>query len=208
MRPFEELALPGGALVVILRGRLSGFVFPVRGNAFLGDAVHFLRTDLHLERLAAVEHGGMQRLVKIRPGNGDVVLEPPGDGAPNVVDYAERGITVALRIGNNTHGEKIVNLAETDFLAHDFAVHRVQTFYPRFELGGNAGLDELRLDGGLDFLEKLFVDGRLFGYFFFQLKQPFRPDIAKRQELQIHTDATHPPTDVSFPANLPVVTSN
>jgi len=163
----------------------------VRGNTFLRDAVHFLRPDLHLERLAAVEHGGMQRLIKIRPGNGDVVLKSPGDGAPDVVDNAERGVTVALRIGNNAHREKIVNLAETDFLAHDFAVHRVQTFYARFELGGNAGLDELGLDGGLDFLEKFFVEGGLFADFFLQRKERFRLEIAKRQVFEFTADHAH-----------------
>src|SRR5437879_10182201 len=56
LRPFDELTHPGDALVVILRGRLSGFVFPVRGNAFLRDAMHILRADLHFEGLAAVEH--------------------------------------------------------------------------------------------------------------------------------------------------------
>src|SRR5260370_13187447 len=63
LRPFDELAHPGEALAVFLRSQLSGFVFPVRGNALLREAVHFLGADLHLEGLAAVEHGGMQRLV-------------------------------------------------------------------------------------------------------------------------------------------------
>src|SRR5713101_1991148 len=123
LRPLDQLAHPDDALVVVLRRRLSGFVFPVRGDAFLRDAVHFLRADLHLERLAAVEHGSVQRLIKIRPGNGDVILEPPGDGAPDVVDNAEGRVTIALRIGDHAHGEQIVNLAKANFLAHDFAVH-------------------------------------------------------------------------------------
>ena len=96
LRPFDELTHPGDALVVILRGRLSGFVFPVRGNAFLRDAMHILRADLHLEGLAAVEHGGVQRLIKIGPGDGDVVLEAAGHGMPNMVNDAKGRITVAL----------------------------------------------------------------------------------------------------------------
>src|SRR5712692_9329357 len=117
--PFDELAHPGDALIVIFRRGLSRFVFPVRGNALLRDAVHFLRADLHLERLAAVEHGGMQRLIKIWSRNGDVVLEAARDGAPDVMDYAKRGVTVALGVRDDAHGEEIVDLAETDFLAHD-----------------------------------------------------------------------------------------
>src|SRR2546428_7443323 len=94
--PFDELAHPGDALVVIFRSWLAALVFPVRGNAFLRDAMHFLRADLYLERLAAVEHAGVERLIKIRAGNGDVVLEAAGDGAPDVVDDTESRVTIAL----------------------------------------------------------------------------------------------------------------
>jgi len=87
----------------------------VRGNAFFRDAVHLLRADLHLKGLAAVEHGGMQGLVKIRPSDGDVILEASRDGAPDVVDHAKGGVTVALRIGNDAHGKQIVDLREADF---------------------------------------------------------------------------------------------
>src|SRR5213594_3489630 len=86
------------------------------GDAFLCDAMHILRADLHLEGLAAVEHGGMQRLIKIGPGDGDVVFESSGDGTPDVMDDAKSRVAVTLGVGDNTHGEEIVNLAETDFL--------------------------------------------------------------------------------------------
>src|SRR5258708_376853 len=83
--------------------------------------------DLHFKGLAAVQHRGVQRLIKIRPGNGDVILEAPGDRAPDVMDHAECRVTIALRIGDDAHGEQIVNLFEAGFLAHDFAVHGIQT---------------------------------------------------------------------------------
>src|SRR6266581_1233745 len=185
LRPFDELAHPGDALVVILGRRLCGFVSPVCGNAFLRDAMHILRADLHLEGLAAVKHGGMQRLIKIGPGDGDVVLEAAGNGTPDVVNDAKSRVAVALGIRNNAHGEKVVNLAETDFLADGFAVHGVQTFYARFELGGNAGFDEPGLDGSLDFLEKFFVRGRLIADFFLQREESLRLEIAERQVLQL-----------------------
>jgi len=155
------LAHPGDALVVILRRRLPGFVFPVCSDAFFRYAMHFLGADLHLERLAAVDHSGMERLIEIGPGDRDVVLETAGDGAPDVVDHAESGITVALGIGDDAHGEQIVDLSDPDFLADEFTVDGVQAFYPRFEFSGNAGFDQLGLDGSLDFLEELFVLGAL-----------------------------------------------
>ena len=107
------------------------------------------------------------------------------------MDYAERGIAVALRIGNDAHGEQVVNLCEARFLAHDFAVHRIQTFYARFELGGNTGLDELGLNGGLDFREKFPVRGRLFADFFLQGEEGFRLQIAERQVLELTANHAH-----------------
>src|SRR5437016_6153579 len=130
-----------------------------------------------------MQNRGMQRLIKIRPGNGDVVLEPSGDGAPDMMDHAERGVTVALRISNDADGEQIVNLAETDFLADEFAVNGIQAFDASFELRGNAGLDELCLDGGLDFLEKFLVRGCLLADFFLQGEKRFRLQIAECQIL-------------------------
>src|SRR6266446_3192702 len=191
LRPFDELTHPGDALVVILRRRLCGFVFPVRGNAFLRDAMHVLRADLHFEGLTAVEHGGVQRLVKIWPGDGDVVFESSGDWTPDVMDDAESRVTAALGIGDDAHGQEIVDLAETDSLANDFAMHGVQTFYARFELGRNPGFDEPGLNGGLDFLEKFFVGRRLIADFFLQSEEGFRLEIAERQVLELATHHAH-----------------
>ena len=51
--PLDEMPQPGDALIFAVVGdELAVFVFPVRGDAFFGDAVHFGRSDLHFERLA------------------------------------------------------------------------------------------------------------------------------------------------------------
>ena len=62
LHPLDQLAHPHDTLVVGARTmpRLPVFVLPVRGNALLGDTVHLLRSDLHLERLAGVNHAGVQ----------------------------------------------------------------------------------------------------------------------------------------------------
>src|SRR3984893_887481 len=129
--PFDELSHPGDALIVVFRPGLAALVFPVRGDTFLRDAVHFLRANLHLEGLSSVQHRGMQRLVEIRPGHGDVVLETPGNGSPDVVDHAKRRVTAALRVGDHAHGEQVVDLVEPGFLAQHLAVQRIQALHAR-----------------------------------------------------------------------------
>src|SRR5690606_17830495 len=72
-------------------------VLPVRGDAFFSHAVHLLGADLHLDALAArANHRRVERLVHVRLGQRDVVLEAPWDGRPARMDRAEAGVTVRL----------------------------------------------------------------------------------------------------------------
>ena len=75
------------------------------GDALFGEAVHLLGADLHLKGLAAVQHGGVQGLVEIGPGHGDVILETPGNGPPDVMHDAQGGIAVAFIVGDDAHGQ-------------------------------------------------------------------------------------------------------
>ena len=49
LRPLDELAHPGNALIVILCARLAGLVFPVRRHTFFRDAMHVLGANLHFK---------------------------------------------------------------------------------------------------------------------------------------------------------------
>src|SRR5260221_7655162 len=131
----------------------------MRGNAFLGDAVHLLRADLDFEGLPGVNHSGMQRLVQIGPRHRDVILEAPGDGPPDVVDDTQRGVTAAVGIRDHSDGQQIVNLVEAALLAHDFAVQRIEALDARLQLRGNAVFHQLGADGALDLFEKSLVKG-------------------------------------------------
>ena len=91
-------------------------------DAFFRDAVHFLRANLNLERLPAVENRGVQRLIEVRPRHGDVVFEPARHRTPDVVHHAERGIAVSFRIRDHADGEQVVHLLEAALLAQDLAV--------------------------------------------------------------------------------------
>jgi len=74
----------------------------------------------------------------------------------------------------DAHSEQIVDLSDPDFLADEFTVDGIQAFYARFEFSGNAGFDQLGLNGGLDFLEKFFVLGSFVADFFLQGEKGFR----------------------------------
>ena len=77
----EQLPQPRELRIVTLFLDPPFLVLPVRGDPELGLAVHRARAKLHLHALAVgTDHGGMQRLVAVLFGKGDVVLEAAGDG--------------------------------------------------------------------------------------------------------------------------------
>ena len=66
--PLHQVAQPGDALVVCRRSLASFLVLPVGRDALLGDAVHLLGADLHLEGLPVrAHHRGVQRLIEVGP---------------------------------------------------------------------------------------------------------------------------------------------
>ena len=60
------------------RGMLVLLQQPVSGNAVMGDDVHGLVADPQPQRALGMKQHGMQSLVAIGHGDGDVVLEPAG----------------------------------------------------------------------------------------------------------------------------------
>ncbi len=93
----------------------AGLVLPVRGDAFLGDAVHLFGADLHFELMAAVaHHRGVQRLVAVGAGHGDEVLDAPRNGPPQRVNQSEDGVTGGHVLGDDADREKVVDLIESD----------------------------------------------------------------------------------------------
>ena len=88
--PLHQVAQPGEALLVLLGERAAVLVLPVRGDAFLRDAVHFLGANLHFKRLAVrPDDGSVQRLIEVGARDGDEILDAAGDGPPRVVNDSQ-----------------------------------------------------------------------------------------------------------------------
>ncbi len=91
-RALEPVNLIVEALgIVSLRRRRTtrALVEPVRRNAVLSLLVHLVGTNLNLERArGGTNNRGMQRLIVVELGHGDVVLEAPWHGVPQGVHRA------------------------------------------------------------------------------------------------------------------------
>src|SRR5665213_447007 len=190
--PFDQMAEPGDALIVIGRTPAAFFVLPVRGDALFGDAMHLVGADLDFEVAALGAHdGGVQRLVEIGPRDGDKILDPSRNGVPLVMDDTQSGVTVLHRIGNDADSQKIVNLIQDDFLALELLEYGVGALHADFDARGNPFAGQVELDNMLDLVEKRLIPraGRL--EFPQQAFGGLGLQIPERQVLQFAPDLSH-----------------
>lgn len=88
--PLLDALQPGDPPLDLLGVGEPLLIEPVGGDAVLGHAVHLPGADLHLQGQATRgDHRGVEALVAVGLGHGDVVLDPAGDGLPEGVDQAE-----------------------------------------------------------------------------------------------------------------------
>ena len=149
--PLDELADPVQALLVAGRDRaFAGLVLPVRGDAFLGDAVHLFGADLHFELVAAgAHHRGVQRLIAVGAGNGDEVLDAARHRPPQRVDEPEDRVAGGHVLGDDADGQQIVDLVEGDLGALDLLEDGVEAL-------------DAPLHAGLDVVFAQLLDQRVF----------------------------------------------
>ncbi len=113
----------------------------------LADLVHRQRPDLDLEGLAVDrDDGGVQGLVEVVLGDGDVVVELAGDRAPQRVHDPERRVAVPDLVDEDADGVDVVDLAELRGLALHLLPDAVDVLRAALEVGVDAGGLEPRLE--------------------------------------------------------------
>ena len=111
--PLQQLAKPGHLL---LEPQVTGFTFfvaPVGRHTVLGNLVHLLSLDLHLQGLATLaDYGGVEGLVHVLFRVGDVVVELAVDGMPKLVSDSQGFVAILLAIYQHPQGVEIVDVAQ------------------------------------------------------------------------------------------------
>ena len=98
---------------------------------------------------AVAQHRGVQRLVHVLLGSGDVVVELSGDRAPHAVGDAQGGITVSYLVDDHAQGVQVIDVAEFLALGRillDLVVYRVDALGPAVHVRAQAIVGQLRLE--------------------------------------------------------------
>ena len=112
--PLQQLAQPGHPFLkatVIAVGVGAFLIAPVGGHPVLGDAVHLVGFNLHLQRMAAVaDHRSMERLVHILLGRGDIVVKLPRHRVPEPVGHAQCRVAVGHVVNDDAQRVEVINV--------------------------------------------------------------------------------------------------
>ena len=130
----DKLRYPFKLLIYLFAAALAGFIFPMRGYTVFGDMVHFLCSDLHLERdSVAADNGRMERLIHIRLRCRNIILKASRDGFEKLVDYSESGITFYLVVNDYAQGVEVVYLVKAFVLVEHLPIDRIYGLYATLE---------------------------------------------------------------------------
>ena len=193
--PFQHIAEPFHFFVEVRVRGTALFITPVGGDAVFSDAVHVPGTDLHLEGDAVVrDQGGVDGLVHVLLGHGDVVLEAAGDGLPHGVDDAQAFVALTHRVHDDADGVEIEDLGQFFFLPVHLPQDAVIVLGAAGDLAFDAGLLH-RLAYAVDMLVD---EAGAFRFFLSQvgleLGHPFRLQHLDGQILQLALNAENAQT--------------
>ena len=123
---------------------------PVPGDAVLRHRLHLPRSYLHVDGRGVHAHQrGVQRLVAVRLGNGDVVLEAAGHGLVEIVQHAEGAIAGVHAIDFDAEDARRGDVGERAPLRLHLAVDGIEVTAPRPYPGVDALAPQGALDGAL-----------------------------------------------------------
>ena len=124
----------------------------------LGDLLHVFGADLYLDvhPVRTKEHG-VQGLIAVRLGDGDVILEFSRNRLVQVVDHAESAITGVDRFDDDAKGVDVEYLGEGEVLMVHLLVDAVEILLTPDDARGEIVVGEALLDGRLNLCDDLFA---------------------------------------------------
>ena len=144
----QERLQPLGSQAFVRTGlRVAGFVEPVRGHTRFGHQVHAVGAELELHIQARrPDQGGVQRLVAVDFGNGNVVFEFARHRLEQLVQQTQSGVAGHGVFHDDPKAVNIGHLRK----AQVFVVHLAVDGVERFFASGDAYFHARALENGFD----------------------------------------------------------
>jgi hypothetical protein len=121
----------------------SFFLAPMRGDAFFCHSMHFVRPDLNFHSFAIwADNTGVQRLIHIGFRHGDIVFEPPRNGAPMRMNDAQCFVSFSRSVHENPKTDQIIDLIVKQILTFHLLVNTEEVLGP----AGHIGFDPFGLE--------------------------------------------------------------
>ena len=170
-----------------------GLVEPVRRDTVLRGAVHFLGADLHFEEVpAGPEDRGVERLVAVRLGAGDVVLEALLQRSPAVVNDPQDVIALRHARHDHPHRHHVVDLFQRGAAPLHLGRDRPEMLGPAGHLEvGHVGAAELALQRDPERPDHLLPLGAPRGQLVGQAAVFLRLQELEGEVLELRLDARH-----------------
>ena len=144
-----------GACLHIVQYGIRRLVHPVRGDAGFSQPVHVGGADLHLDRgTAGTEQDGMQRLVAVGFGDGDVILELAGYRLVQGVQHPQRYIAGRQVMHHDAKAVYVEDFGEGEVFFLHLAVDAEQVFFATGDGGIDFRLFEFFLHHQLDLIDQ------------------------------------------------------
>ncbi len=111
-------------------GRGAFFILPVRRHAQFGVFMHLFGTDLDLNGFTArPQDHGVDRLVTVRFGVSDIIIEFIRQVTIVRMHYPQRGVAVLQTFSDNTHGAHVKEFIKRQMLFLHFAPDAINMFW-------------------------------------------------------------------------------
>src|SRR5690606_16149013 len=128
------------ALLKVVERHVGALVQPVRRHAFFGNVVHVARAELEFHGRAIRPHQrGVQRLVAVDLGNGDVVFELAGHRPVQLVQRAQGQVALGQRVHDDPKAVDVEHFGKRLSLLDHLGIDAVQRFFAACNLGFDAG---------------------------------------------------------------------
>ena len=174
-----------GAQCGLVDGVFAGFVNPVAGHAAFGHGIHFAGAYLHLDRQAVgADQSGVQALVAVAFGDGDIVFDAAGLGLVEVVQRTQCGVAGGHVVDNHAKAVDVHHFGKAQVFGLHFLVDAVEVFFAPFDFGFDIGAHQPLAEGAQHFADHVAAVAAAGFHGFLQGFVAARVQVLERQILQ------------------------